>query len=109
MDRPLFRKKRTLFMYHRENVLLNWALIGLLVISGAAFAQGIMGDAKQAMPDYAKLDLDADGFITLAEARQVPGLPEKFAEVDADGDSKLNAAEYAAFQALPKGTASTGG
>lgn len=97
-------------MYHRENVLLNWALIGLLIISGAAFAQGIMGDAKQVMPDYVKLDLDADGFVTLAEARQVPGLPEKFAEVDADGDSKLSAAEYAAFQALLQGKEeSTGG
>lgn len=96
-------------MYHRENVLLNWVLIGLLIISGAAFAQGIMGDAKQAMPDYAKLDLDADGFITFVEARQVPGLPEKFAEVDVDGDNKLNAAEYAAFQGLPKGKAPTGG
>ncbi len=109
MDRPLFRKKRTLFAYHRENVLLNWALIGLLIVSGAAFAQGIMGDAQQTMPDYVKLDLDVDGFITLVEARQVPGLPEKFSAVDANGDGKLNAAEYAAFQSLLKGKAPIGG
>lgn len=109
MDRPLFHKKRTLFMYHRENVFLNWVLVGLLIISGAAFAQGIMGDAKQATPDYVKLDLDADGFITLAEARQVPGLPEKFGEVDTDGDSKLNAAEYAEYLALLKKAAPAGG
>lgn len=87
-------------MYHRENVLLNWVLIGLLIISGAAFAQGIMGDAKQTMPDYVKLDLDADGFITLAEAQQVPGLSEKFGQADVDGDSKLNVTEYVGYQTL---------
>ena len=109
MDRPLFRKKRTLFMYHRENIFLNWVLIGLLIISGAAFAQGIMGDVKDAMPDYVKLDLDADGFLTLAEARLAPGLSEKFGQVDADGDSRLNAAEYAEYLALLKKVAPAGG
>ncbi len=96
-------------MYHRENVFLNWVLVGLLIISGAAFAQGIMGDVKQHMPDYIKLDLDADGFITLAEARQVPELVEKFGQVDVDGDRKLNTAEYAEYQALLKRKASTSG
>lgn len=97
-------------MYHRENVFLNWVLIGLLIISGAAFAQGIMSDAKQTIiPDYIKLDLDADGFITLAEARQVPTLPEKFNQVDTDGDSKLSVAEYTGYQVLLKRKASIGG
>ena len=96
-------------MCHRENVFLNWVLIGLLIISGAAFAQGIMGDAKQPAPDHAKLDLDADGFITLAEARQMPGLSEKFGQVDGDGDGGLNAAEYAEYQASLKRKVPTGG
>ncbi len=93
-------------MYHRENIFLNWVLISLLIISGAAFAQGIMGDTKQTIPDYIKLDLDADGFITLDEARQVPTLPERFNQVDTDGDHKLNAAEYTGYLTLLKREAS---
>jgi hypothetical protein len=102
MDRPLFRKRRTLFMYYRENVFLNWVLIGLLIISGAAFAQGIMGESKQAVPDFTQLDIDADGFITVAEARQMPGLAEKFGRMDVNGDHQLNVAEYTGYQALLK-------
>ena len=96
-------------MYRRENVLLNWVLIGLLIISGAAFAQGIMGDAKEATPDYAKLDINADGFLTLAETRQVSGLPEMFERVDINGDSKLDLAEYVTYQALTKDKVFSGG
>ena len=95
-------------MYHRENVFLNWVFIGLLIISGAAFAQGIMSDAKST-PDYAKLDINADGFLTLAETRQVPSLPQMFGRVDINGDNKLDAAEYATYQALEKDKISLGG
>lgn len=89
-------------MYYRENVFLNWVLIGLLIISGAAFAQGIMGESKQTVPNFAQLDINADGFITVAEARQMPGLAEKFAHMDVNGDHQLNGAEYAGHQALLK-------
>lgn len=89
-------------MYYRENVFLNWVLIGLLIISGAAFAQGIMGESKQTVPNFAQLDINADGFITVAEARQMPGLAEKFAHMDVNGDHQLNVAEYAGHQALLK-------
>lgn len=83
-------------LYHRENVFLNWILIGLLIISGAAFAQGILGNAEKVAFDYAKVDIDADGFVTITESRQVQGLPEVFTQVDANGDGKLDVAEYAA-------------
>ena len=96
-------------MYHRENIFLNWLLIGLLIISGAAFAQGMMGDIKGSMPDYATLDVDADGLVTLAEARQVQGLMEMFGRIDMNADGKLDAAEYTGYQARVKGKVSPGG
>ncbi len=94
-------------MYHKENVFLNWILVGLLIVSGAAFAQGVMGDGKDATPDFAKLDIDADGFVTAAEARQASGLSEMFGSVDSNSDGKLDAGEYAEYQAQVKSGASS--
>ncbi|MBI2780029.1 MAG: hypothetical protein HYX62_09670 [Gammaproteobacteria bacterium] len=92
-------------MYNRENMLLNVALAGLLVLSGAAFAQGMLGDAGSATPDLAKVDTDADGFVTLNEAKQVKGLPEAFGQADKNADGKLDASE---FEAAVKAMQSSG-
>lgn len=88
-------------MYNRENMLLNVALAGLLTLSGAAFAQGVVADAGSAIPDLAKVDADADGFVTLSEAKQVNGLTEVFSQADKNADGKLDASEYdAAMKAI---------
>lgn len=82
-------------MYRKENVLLSVALAGLLIISGAAFAQGLL-DISDQMPDFTKADADADGFVSMEEARQVKGLVEVFGGADKNADGKLDAAEYEA-------------
>ncbi|MDX1252789.1 MAG: hypothetical protein IDH49_11165 [Gammaproteobacteria bacterium] len=83
-------------MYRKENMLLNVALTGLLIISGAAFAQGLLGVSDQSMPDFNKADADADGFVNMSEAQQVKGLAEAFGGADKNADGKLDAAEYEA-------------
>lgn len=93
-------------MYNRENMLLNVALAGLLVLSGAAFAQGMLGDAGSATPDLAKVDTDADGFVTLDEAKQVKGLPETFGQADKNADGKLDASEFEAAVKAMQGSGS---
>ncbi len=93
-------------MYNRENMLLNVALAGLLALSGAAFAQGMLADAGSAIPGLAKVDTDADGFVTLSEAKQVNGLPEAFSQADKNADGKLDASEY---EAAMKAIKSSGG
>lgn len=93
-------------MYNRENMLLNVVLAGLLVLSGAAFAQGMLGDAGSATLDLAKVDTDADGFVTLNEAKQVKGLPETFGQADKNADGKLDASEFEAAVKAMQGSGS---
>lgn len=66
--------------------------LGLLAV-GAASAQ--------TAPDYATLDADGDGNVTLAEVKTA--LPDRSDDqliaADADGDGNLSADEYAALTA----------
>lgn len=67
--------------------ILALAITGLA--STSAFAENL---------DMTKIDLDADGLVSIEEsnAAGLPLTPELFAEADKDGDGKLNAEELAA-------------
>lgn len=56
------------------------------------------GCANAALPSFAVLDQDRDGFITAAEAKASPDLASVFTGADADGDGKLSEAEYKAIK-----------
>lgn len=45
-------------------------------------------------PDFKAVDTDADGYISIEEAKVVPGLAEVFMKSDSDQDGKLSEAEY---------------
>ncbi|SEQ91498.1 EF hand [Amphritea atlantica] len=46
------------------------------------------------MPDFQVVDINADGFISLEEAKSVEGLEEAFMTADLNKDGQLDEAEY---------------
>ena len=60
--------------------------IALTTVSASAFA----GE----MPDFQTVDINADGAISLEEAKNVEGLEAAFVTADIDKDGQLNEAEY---------------
>jgi hypothetical protein len=67
----------------------------LITVSGLAWA----GSGKVTFQD---LDTNRDGQITLDEANKSPEAKIKFTQADANKDGKLDAAEFAALEAMPK-------
>lgn len=73
-----------------------------MVLAAATFSAGMAAAGDGAMrPDFASLDLDGDGLITLAEMQAQPQL--RFAAADTDGDGALSAAELTAMMASGAG------
>lgn len=72
-------------------ILSSFVVLGL---STAAFAQA-------AAPDFASVDADANGGVSLTELQTAaPGVTaEQFATLDADGSGELSAEEFAAISA----------
>ena len=60
--------------------------IALTTVSATTFA----GE----MPDFQTVDINADGAISLEEAKSVEGLEAAFVTADIDKDGQLNEAEY---------------
>ena len=63
------------------------AAMPLATLSAAARAS--------ATPVFELVDRNKDGFLDRAEAKTVPGLPERFDSVDTNGDGKLDRVEFA--------------
>lgn len=61
-----------------------------LLISGVAIA----GDSTL----YKNLDTNKDGAISQQEAQALPGLNEKWAELDTNADDRLDPAEFAKME-----------
>lgn len=74
-----------------------------LLVSALAFSIGIASSAAlaQTASDFATVDADKDGAVTLTEAQVVwPALTEDaFKAADANADAKVDQAEYEAFLA----------
>lgn len=60
--------------------------IALTAASATVFAADI--------PDFQVVDVNADGFISLEEAKNVAGLEEAFMTADLNKDGQLDEAEY---------------
>ena len=52
------------------------------------------GCANAALPSFAVLDQDRDGFISESEAKASPAVQSAFAAADANGDGKLSPDEF---------------
>ncbi|MEH6579173.1 MAG: EF-hand domain-containing protein [Amphritea sp.] len=62
------------------------SVIALTAVSTTAFA----GE----QPEFKAVDMDSDGYVSMEEAKSVPGLAEIFSIADVDNDGKLDEAEY---------------
>lgn len=71
--------------------------LALMAVSGFAWA----GSGKVSFQD---LDTNRDGQITLDEAKKAPDVKNRFTQADANKDGKLDAAEFAALETMPKET-----
>ena len=76
-----------------KKVLVSVLVLGLGALSSAALAQ--------AASDFATVDADKDGAVTLTEAQVVWATltEDAFKAADANGDAKIDQAEYEAFLA----------
>jgi hypothetical protein len=72
-----------------------------LLALATAFALVSTAALAQAATDFATLDADASGDVSIAEANTIwPDLTaEAYAAADTDGDGKVSQAEYEAFLA----------
>lgn len=73
------------------------AALALMMVSGLAWA----GSGAASFQD---LDSNRDGQITLDEAKKSPDVKNRFTQADANKDGKLDAAEFAALETMPKET-----
>ncbi len=73
----------------KTKILMAAFLTGLVATAGAVQAQD-----ERKRPDFATLDLDGDGALTMEEMQ--PRGEARFAEADSNGDSALSAEELTA-------------
>lgn len=76
------------------NMKVNVAVLAL-ALSGVAFA------AEDPEAIYNAADADQDGMLSESEAEGVPGLTEKWSEVDANQDGQVDKAEFSQFEIKP--------
>lgn len=67
--------------------------IALSAMSFVAFGAGDKSD-KSGKSTFQSADADGNGAISMDEARSVPGLADKFARADKNGDGQLSKSEY---------------
>lgn len=72
-----------------------FASVAAALLGTAAFAAGPNGMRGHAPMDFATLDVNGDGSVTLEELESIPAT--KFAEADTDGDGVLSQAELEAM------------
>lgn len=68
---------------------------GISVVAAMALAS-VAG--AEGMPPFEEVDRDGDGYISMAEAAEIDGLPELFPILDEDGDGRLTRQEYEAVK-----------
>ena len=68
----------------------------LLVVALFLPALSVQAGEKEKL--FTQLDIDTDGFISQSEAKALYRLSDVFAQLDSNGDRKLDAPEFSAFK-----------
>ncbi|KJZ19680.1 EF-hand domain-containing protein [Loktanella sp. S4079] len=77
----------------KTKILTAVVLSGVVMAAGALSAQPAPGEMPE-RPDFATLDVDADGNLTMEELQA--RADQRFADMDTDGDGALSAEELVA-------------
>jgi Ca2+-binding EF-hand superfamily protein len=85
--------------------MLNPRFLAASIFALGLAAEPVLGqDSMRQAADvqFQQLDADSDGFVSKAEAAQIPGVAERFAKFDANKDGRLDRSEFAALVASMK-------
>jgi len=95
----------------RSDRIAHFVLIAAIIAGCVSpFALGAWKESDQPNPRisarmFTRFDINRDGVIDAAEARQVPGLDAVFSRADADRDGKLSRSEFFSAQTLMQDSA----
>lgn len=74
----------------------SMGVVAIMTVLTALSMQSVRADANAEM--FAKLDINADGYISMEEAEAHADLPDAFAEGDMNDDGRLDQAEFAKLE-----------
>lgn len=74
---------------------LVYLIAGLPVVA-SSLASSAKHTAQSALPSFAQLDVNHDGYVDSSETAGLPAYAATFSRADVTGDGRLNPAEFAA-------------
>lgn len=87
-----------------SNTLKTLAVTALFAL-GVSAQTALAADAAKVDPDFAKLDANSNGKVSLKEAAKDKSLSAAFDAVDANKDGNVDGAEFAAYKVASSGAA----
>lgn len=84
---------------------LKTLTVAALFVCGVTAQTAMAADAAKADPDFAKLDANSNGKVSLKEAAKDKGLSAAFDAVDANKDGNVDGGEFAAYKVASSGAA----
>jgi hypothetical protein len=101
-----------------EEYLMNAKLTAALlatIFSGAALAAGTGSSSPgtgatgmSGASDFDSLDRDGKGYLTKDDVEHMPALKEDWANIDTDGDGRVDRSEFSRFETYESPAGSTG-
>lgn len=89
---PSLRQGRTLFLTY---LCSAWVAVLLAIPLASAMEPASGGATRTRVPTFEWVDRDHDGSVSRLESAAVRGLITRYSQADADGDGRLDRAEFA--------------